>query len=633
MDEMPRDGFRHRPLWLLAVAGLVCAQAGFALAAFSPDRTLAPVLDDRPVVSGRHPLHLYHGAIGSDSFRRTGTPTCFDLNFQAGYPKTPVFDGGCRPAELVLLIAGGGYRPAAYKLGLFVVLLLIPPVFLLAGRGIGLPAGASVLAGALGTLLTWSGPVRRMLDEGELDFLTAGLCVIVFVGWLVRYARYFDIDSWVVLALTSIAGWYAHPVVWLGLGPLVIGYYIVYAPRRELAWHLGLLGIIAAGVGPNLWWLMDWGRYWWLPQHSPLDPAALPDWASILGSPSDYLVMLGSMPLGGVLAAGGIAGLAALWRSRCRCGAAVLFGSGLFALAAARVVAAWPHPGSEVWPDRLAPLAAAFLCFPAAFGLHLVLSRTRTAFPLVCATVAALVLTAWCDGPERPLARSAALHTEPLALGLAADQQELVAALQQHTTPAARILWDETTDHRTGWNWTALLPVLTDRHYLGGLDHEAGMTYSFCELRDGRLNGRPLKEWTDGELENYCWWYNVGWVVCRSPAAAERWLKLPGAKALAQLSDGGQPVTLVALDRPHSFVLKGSAKWEVAGPNCITLTDVTPDASGVVWLSLHYQHANLRAYPSYVKIDLVKDAADPMPHISLMTHGPVPRITLMWESP
>ncbi len=48
-------------------------------------------------------------------------------------------------------------------------------------------------------------------------------------------------------------------------------------------------------------------------------------------------------------------------------------------------------------------------------------------------------------------------------IGLTDEQRDLIAVLKQHTTPDARILWDETTGDRAGWNWSALLPLLTDR--------------------------------------------------------------------------------------------------------------------------------------------------------------------------
>ncbi|MBX9624256.1 MAG: hypothetical protein K2X82_10650, partial [Gemmataceae bacterium] len=247
-----------------------------------------------------------------------------------------------------------------------------------------------------------------------------------------------------------------------------------------------------------------------------------------------------------------------------------------------------------------------------------------------------LVVVGWADGPGRPLAGAVGLRTDPLAVGLSAEQRDLLAAIDAHTTAEARVLWDETADRRPGWNWSALLPVLTGRSYLGGLDPDAEVEFSFCGLRDGRLNGRPLGEWTDPELAEFCRWYNVGWVVCRSGEAAGRWVRVPGAKVAAELTEGGRPVAVVALARERSFVLSGSARWAAAGPDRVSLTDVAPDPDGGVTLSLHHlPGGRLRAYPSYVQVVPAADraAADPLNHVRLVVPGPVPRVTLTWENP
>src|SRR5262245_25154557 len=123
------------PLSVLALLGLVAGQGWMTLGLFGRDDPWTPCLDDRPVVSGRHPLHLYHGSLGAQSFFDRGTLCCFDPSFCAGYPKTPVFDGGSRPAELFLILGGGTYQPAAYKVGLAVCWLLVPVVLFATGRG------------------------------------------------------------------------------------------------------------------------------------------------------------------------------------------------------------------------------------------------------------------------------------------------------------------------------------------------------------------------------------------------------------------------------------------------------------------------------------------------------------------
>lgn len=635
MDEMPTDGFRHRPLWLLGVVGLVFAQAGLALALFGPDRSFAAVLDDRPVLSGRHPLHLYHGILGARAFHDQATTTCYDPGFQAGYPKTPVFDGGCRPAELFLVLSGGNFRPGVYKIGLFVCLLLIPVAVVLAARGAGLPAGAAVLTGAGGVVLGWSWPVCRLIEDGEIDFLMAGLGVIVLVPWLGRYARWYGVDSWLVLAGVAAAGWYAHPVVWVGLTPVLIGYYLVYAPRRELAWHLGLAGILVAGLAPNLWWLVDWARYWWLRQPSPSDHIPLPTWEAILGTPGDYGTLIGYVPWGGFLLATGVVGLIVLWRSGNRAVVGLLVAVGLVTVTIARILAAWPRMPTDA-AERLIPLTAGIVALPAGLGVWKLLDRLWLAPAGAVVAVLGLVLAGWADGPGRPLAGAAGLRADPLMIGFSADQEEVIAALREHTTVDARILWDDTTDTRPGWNWTALLPFHTDRAYIGGFDHDAGMEFSFCGLRDGKLNGRPLDELSDASLAQFCTWYNVGWVVCRSPVATERWGRLPMARPVARLKESGLPIVIYALDRPKSFILQGKAKWESASPVRITLTDVVPDANGEVWLSLHYMNEGLRVYPTYIRMVEAKNKDrqdDPLSHIRLWVPGPIPRVTLVWENP
>src|SRR5205823_4870414 len=101
----PGDG----PLWLVVLAGLVVCQAWLTLGLLGPGDPWTKLTNDEPLVSGRHPLHEYHGCLGATAFCEQRTFTCYDPAFQAGYPKTPVFDSGSRPAELFLLLAGARY--------------------------------------------------------------------------------------------------------------------------------------------------------------------------------------------------------------------------------------------------------------------------------------------------------------------------------------------------------------------------------------------------------------------------------------------------------------------------------------------------------------------------------------------
>src|SRR5205807_7877603 len=109
---------------------------------------------------GRHPLHLYHGYLGAQALRERSTLCCFDPAFDAGYPKTPVFDSGSRPAELFLTFAGGAFNPTAYKIGVAICCLIVPLFLFVGTRGVGLGPGAACVATAAGQLAWW-GAVGR----------------------------------------------------------------------------------------------------------------------------------------------------------------------------------------------------------------------------------------------------------------------------------------------------------------------------------------------------------------------------------------------------------------------------------------------------------------------------------------
>jgi hypothetical protein len=278
-------------------------------------------------------------------------------------------------------------------------------------------------------------------------------------------------------------------------------------------------------------------------------------------------------------------------------------------------------------------LAAGFLVPPTVYAVWVVLSSMRMSAIATTAVVIGLLVVGWVDGKGQPLARTVGVATDPLLIGLSPEQQQLIDLLNTHATPEARVLWDETSNQGPGWNWSALLPLYTNCAFLGGLDPESGVEHSYCAMCSRQLNGRALCEWSDCDLLAFCQWYNVGWVVARNPSAIERWSKLSEAKPLAQLTENGQPVVFYALDRPKSYILKGTANWESANTRRIILTNVVPD-KGEVHLSLHMLEG-LRVSPSYVRVEPLPDRTgrDPVHLVRLRTPGPVPWMTLMWENP
>ncbi|HEY8503255.1 MAG TPA: hypothetical protein VIL46_01650 [Gemmataceae bacterium] len=613
MEDSSVIGFRRRPSWLLVVLALLAAQAWLTLRFFGAERDLGRLTGPEPVVSGKHPLHLYHGHLGARSLLERGTGSTYDPAFQAGYPKTPVFDEGCRPAELFLLPAGGAFSPAAYKIGLAVCCLLVPLAFVVAARGLGMAPPAACVCGALGLVVGWAEPARGMWAAGEVHTLLAGLAAVVHLTWLIRFARLPGLDSWGVLTASAAAGWYAHPTLWGVFLPLFAMYYLWIAWRQDLPWHVAWLGSAGLGFGVNVLWLGDWLRNWWL--RSPGEGAgpAAPG-ISAAEAMLEY-------PLPAFCWVGGLVGLTALLFFRQRAAAALL---GLaMAGTAALVGVDWagvvPNPPR---PEHWGALAGWCAVCPLGYLLARVcawLAGPRPAGLLLVAAVTAGGLIGW-DLP------SVAGRTAPsLAIGLGAEAREAVDRIRLYTDDSGRILWEERAAEAEGW--TSLLPVLSGRAYLGGLDPGGSLEHMFARLADGRLCGRAVADWTDPELDQFLRRYAVGWVVCRTDDSRDRFRRYPRAEIVAELSGGAG--SLFELSPRPSYILRGQGEWVGADARRVALKDLVPSPEGDVVLSLHY-HAGLRVAPAYVRLEPEIDPFDPIPLVRLRLPGPVPRLALTW---
>jgi len=468
-------------------------------------------------------------------------------------------------------------------------------------------------------MIWWAGPVQAMVLAGSVDILLAGLAGLVYLGGLARYSAVPGPAAWWTAAAAAAVGWYAQPVVWLGLLPIGIGHYLVAAPRHGFAWHFGRLGILAAGLLPNLWWLVQWGKFWWLRTPSIDDFTCLPRASGVLSSLDDYPALLGWSVSGWTITALGVPGSAILARSGKSAAALGLFAAAVCAILLAKYGRAAPtlqllHADRAVW------FAVALFALPAAGLLSEWWKRTPAEAGLMLAGSALPLI----------LGFTGTLQARPLLLGLSPEQRALVQALRTETTVDARILWEDPDPSRLGWNWSALLPTLTDRSFVGGLDGAACIDHAFCGMRYGQLNSKPFRNWTNAGRTEFVDRYNIGWVVTRTAAAATWWASDPTAKELARFADGAETLVLFRLDRKPSYFLRGSGTVERVDRIKIVLTDVVPDEHNEVVVSFHHQ-AGLRVAPLFLRTEQDKDAADPVPMLKLKLNGPTTRIVLAWE--
>jgi hypothetical protein len=615
----------------VAVLALFLWHGWMTLTLFGPAHPWLRLLDSEPIVSGRHPLHLYHGYLGAESFRERGTFCCYDPSFQAGYPKTPVFDSGSRPAELFLTLAGGKYHPAVYKVGLALCCLAVPMFLLVAARGIGLAFWPSYIATLFGLLTFWSSACRQLLEAGDLDLLLGSLAAVAEVGLLIQFHRAPGLFTWLGLFATCCLGWFAQPLLFASLLPLFLLYYLSIGARHRPGWHAGLIGALLGGLAINSFWLADIFSYWWIRAPLALDGALLPHrtprliWAAPLwGDSLDRLLAAMLVGLGAI----------GVWvfNENCERATARLLGlgaAGFLILAVAGI--AW-EPLGRFGTVRLLVPALLFAALPAARAV----------------AESSLLAARLCGGPTRGVALTGTLlgviglsvpgtfpiglhrfaGSTPFAIGLNPEARTWVDMLRNETSADARILWEDPIEPEPGAHWSALLPLLTERAYLGGLDPDAAIEHAFAQLRGPNLAGRALAWWSDDELSDFCRRYDVGWIACRTPAVVARFRAWPDAKLVATIP-GQEPGCLFRLGA-SSIALKGQAHLLHADPFQVALADLIPE-DGKVVLSLHYQ-TGLRASPSRgVVIEKEPDARDPIPFIRLRVAGPISRLTLTWR--
>jgi hypothetical protein len=612
------------------MAGLVAGQAWLTLGLFSADHSTEVVLDGRPIISGRHPLHLYHGYLGARALLARGGLSCYDPAFFAGYLKTPVFDAGSRPAEMALALGGGVYRPAVYKVGFALLCVAAPWSVMIGARGAGLSRVAACLAGALTALVWWGKPCRDAMEAGDLDLLLAGVLAVAHAGQLIRYHRAPGPRALAGAALTGFLAWLAQPLIPVLLLVPFLVYYLSTGARHPLVWHLLLLGSLCGAIAANTFWLLDWVEYWWirvpLQSEGPLlaHRTLRTVWeAPLWGTPADRALAC-------VLAGAALAGIIRANETCCRA-TARLFGLGAFGFLILAIAGAASSTVGRFGTAQLVVPGLLLAAVPAAFGIAGVLGFVRRwtgiggAGLVVGAVVAAV--TGLCPG-HLDLWQGRLRGPEPLSVGLDADQESLCQALRDSTSEDARILWEDRGGTRQGSRWTALLPLLTDRAYIGGLDPDAGIEHAAAALTADGLASRALDLWTDAELHEYCDHYNVGWVVCWTETARKRFRAWHEAEPLADLHDGG-PGTLFRVRRTPSFALAGTARLQAADANQIVLRDVTPSEGRVV-LSLHYQ-AGMTAAPGRVTVEPELDPQDPIPFVRLRLDEPAARVLLRWE--
>lgn len=615
--------------WLLGVLALLCWQLWLTLALFG-DEPITNLLSNEPIVDGVHPQHLYLGAVGARGILVQGRTTVFDHANLAGYPKTPIFDGS-RLAELFLLLGGGTYQPVAYKIGFASLCLLVPLFLLITCKTLALGNATSLLATFLGQLVWWGPHGRTAMVTGDCELYLASLAALTHVGMMIAFHRTASVWSWIGLLITGGLVWFFQPMLFpIALPILLIFYLSVGRSHDLLTWHVAFWCVEVLGVLINLPWLIDWVDSWWLRATLPSAEGLLEHrtlgtfWnAPLWGGPANRALAV-------ALFAFSALGIAIFHQTRDRATARIFALASAGALVLALFGIGWEPLGVVGTAILFAP-ALWFACIPAAHGgiwvaerlWHLGIAGRSILGVLLFAGLATLIY-----GGELSLnLLDRCRPGTPLTVGLGPKREAIAETLREHTTPDARILWEDRRRGRQASRWAALLPLLTERSFIGGLDTDGFIEHSSVSLLH-QTREVELSKWKDTDLMEYCQRYNIRWIVAWSPAILTRLEEWKDAKKLQPLDDD-EPGWLFEIQRTSNFALKGKADLIEADGQYVRLANVNPD-QGEVILSLHYQ-AGMRVFPGRVQVERAASSDDSIGFVRLRLAEPAVSVTLTWD--
>jgi hypothetical protein len=609
----------------LPLAALSVFQGWMTIGLFGGADAWDALSDSRPIVSGRHALHLYEGYLGAKRYREEQQTLTWDPAYSAGYPKTPWFDAGSKPAELFLSVTGGSYRPEAYKWGLALSVGLIPLLLAMSARSAGLNHGGSFLAAFVGLVVFWSDFGRARLWAGDLDLLLASCLAVMFCAQLLAFHSQPGLGAWLSLIVGCWLLCFLQPLMLLTLAPAILLYYFGGGLQHRMFWHFFLFLAFAIGIGGNYPWLRDALRFWWIQTDQPATGPELTSLQALLDT-IQYSPLFSDglhRGLAITLLAGSVLGLLALKQTMAprTLGAAMVGYLALAIFGGSWGPLARLEPARFIFPGLLLAAIPMVQGLQSAIeGLGRLMGSTLRGAGIVCVLLLAAGVALL---PHLTILADRCTRMERLPLGLPPPVLRTVETLQRQTTMQARILFEESRDTDA---WSPLLAVLSERMYVGGLGSEAMIEHAALRLAHGHLAGRPLDEWSDAELGDYCRRFNIGWVVCRTPSALRRFRAWPLVAATAPLPDGS---TFLRLNRGGSFFLAGQGTVLRCDSQCLALADLVP-VDGHIVLSFHHR-PGMVASTDRVRVEKEPQPWSAIPFIRLRVPGPMSRLTLYWQ--
>ncbi len=560
------DARKHGIAPWLCLALIVGAHAVALIGLFGTEALRGVV----PVTQLDYGLHYYRAVALRESGGFPGL--VWDPSYMAGYALGGSTDIDNRLGELAVWALFFLEPVTAWNWTLFVLFLLVPLLLFFAGRQAELAPPSACLAAFLGSVLFW-----LALRKGEHAYPFIGM-----YGWVMVLAV-------LPLFVTSFQSLLQHPTLrragllafvtaFAALAnalsvlyvPLLIGILLSRLPHMGRRHWLAVVGSVIGAFVLIMPFL--------LPVLESLPGAALTQelTAYYRASKGKLVLWLGDPRRGlehGLLLLG-VAGLALGWLDRKNTELV------LCALIVTTVsLFAFLIPGfADMQPTRHLEAGVFLVCLPAARVVERFAAELEGLRLPVRALIAALAVVLLLPGMTLWL--QAARGKEPLGTRPSKDAQALVAYLDDHTTPNARILIEDDNLVGGAYGDPRLLGYLAheiSRELIGGPHAATWCPVGDVTFANGDLFRRPIQEFADEELNSILKAYNIGTVVCFTTASIDRFR----SHGLALARRIG-PFAVFTHEAP-GFAVGGPRARARASFNRIVVTDATESPTRLRW--------------------------------------------------
>lgn len=594
--------------------------------------TPTEMVSEYPVYTDDYSMHLSQCHAAQHWYRAFGRCWGYDPYMLAGFPRCVLVNADNKAWELLCMVAAplvGMGR--AFKLYIFVILMLHPLLIYAAARNLGLRSVESACASVLGLLFFYLSLPRDLVLWGMTSYVFMCYCSLYVFSVLYRLFEQFTLRRYCWLALLASLLFLMHILAPVHLFVPALCLYVWRARRLSLRQHLLVLLLPLVVFLANSFWLLPIAQFFHYKTARPENYEFTMQISNIGELLNVYVKqrrsyqlcapVLNNTLLEVVLLIAGSFGLVQLWR-RQRTGLVAATATGVIFIGGVAYFGSHTAFFAQFQPQRFViPLGLLFVP-AAAVGLCRIAAGCRMPRSWCVRAVIMLLVAAILYTPLLfPLAVMTKNGLYRLQSRMPEQVGQLLQVLEDHTDVSGRILIEdsESVDGRPeafyGGHYPALFPLQLKRHYLCGPRPLYPIIHSYASFTEGVLFERPIEEYGLQEMQLMFDSYNVKWIVAWHEPSKRRFEQFPDyIRQIARVDK----FTVYEVVREPSFFLRGSGIMEVDA-NEIRLRALKADNGSVV-LSLHWLetlHADGDA-----RIRRVDAAGDPVGFIAVETDAP-----------